>query len=111
MGGGNKKKPISKAQPAEEKAKEKEKGQKGGKKGKEEGKKEEKALSQYDVNQELFNALLSTLRKNKVQTAYDLSAALGVKYGLTLRALKELEKEGRVKILAKNKRSLLYGLP
>ena len=100
MGGGNKKKPISKAQPAEERAKAKE----------EKGKKEERTLSQYDINQELFSAITSSLKKNKVQTAFDVSSALGVKYGLTLRALKELEKNGKVKVLAKNKRSILYSL-
>ncbi len=109
MGGGNKKKPISKAQPAEEKAKEKEKGKK--EKKEEKGKKEEKALSQYDINQELYSAIVSTLKKNKVQTAYDLSAALGVKYGLTLRALKDLQEQGKVKILSRNRRSILYSLP
>jgi len=43
-------------------------------------------------------------------TAFDLSSAVGVSYGLVLRALGQLEAEGKIKILSKNKRSKLYAL-
>ncbi|MGC8632247.1 MAG: hypothetical protein ACP5UI_00465 [Thermoprotei archaeon] len=108
MGGGSKKKPISKAQPAEE---HKEQAGKKEEKGKKEGKKEEKALSQYEINQDLFSALLSSLKRARVMTAFDLSSAVGVSYGLVLRALGQLEAEGKIKIISKNKRSKLYALP
>jgi small subunit ribosomal protein S25e len=100
--GGTQKKPIStmekRAKEEEEKAPKKEKKQKGGK----------AAVSTLTPEQVSLKRALEEVQKQKATTPYELSTKLGINISSAKSLLKQLEKQGSIKVVAKNRRTVLY---
>ncbi|BBD74011.1 30S ribosomal protein S25e [Sulfodiicoccus acidiphilus] len=101
--GGTQKKPIStlekRVKEEDDKGTKKEKKQKGG------GKAASTTMTSEQVS---LKRASEEIQKQKAVTPYELSAKLNVSISAAKELLRQLEKQGTVKLLAKNRRTAVY---